>query len=303
MYYTSLPDHSDPQFDEEKHFRAFRERNIIFNARVRKSSCADHVGCLSIKTTFSGEEWYTINGVKTAVRKNSFLLLNEGQNYGSCIQSDTPVDSFSIFFQSRFASAVLRDVLTTEEKALDNPFDAGEPLEFFQTLYSMNAELEGGIIELLQYLDLYGYATAAVDERLIFFLRHLIRKQRSQYKNVISVAAVKPSTRKEVYRRLCTAKDVMHSLFGEPLDLTQLSIYAGISVPQLVRQFKAVFGCTPHQYLIDVRLQYAVDLLTTTSLSIADITMACGLEDSSAFCRLFRKRYHSTPQSYRRQHS
>src|SRR5215216_6718214 len=103
MYFKSLPDHTDPQFDEAQHFSAFNRHNIIFNAKVKKSFCEDHVGCLSLKMAFTGEEWYTINRVRYAVRTNSFLLLNQDQNYSSSIHSDLPVSSFSIFFKPQFA--------------------------------------------------------------------------------------------------------------------------------------------------------------------------------------------------------
>ena len=56
MYFTQLPDHSIPGFDEQAHFDRFKKQNMIFNAFSRQSHCPNHVGCLSIKTALAGEE-------------------------------------------------------------------------------------------------------------------------------------------------------------------------------------------------------------------------------------------------------
>src|SRR6478736_5764344 len=68
MYFTSLPDHSNPLFDEQLHFSRFKKQNIIFNAPSKESHCDNHVGCLSFKTLLNGgEEWYGVNNRQLAV--------------------------------------------------------------------------------------------------------------------------------------------------------------------------------------------------------------------------------------------
>ena len=81
MYFTSLPDHQKPGFDEELHFSQFKQHNIIFNALAGKSHNVHHVGCLSIKRILSGEEWYTIDNHQLALRPGRFLILNDEQDY------------------------------------------------------------------------------------------------------------------------------------------------------------------------------------------------------------------------------
>jgi transcriptional regulator GlxA family with amidase domain len=92
---------------------------------------------------------------------------------------------------------------------------------------------------------------------------------------------------------------MLHSYYHEPLDLYQLSAGACLSTPQLVRQFKSVFGRTPYQYLIDIRLQHAAYLLMQTPDDIRDITWASGFNDASAFCRAFRAAYGISPGQFR----
>lgn len=300
MYFTTLPDHTAPGFDEHLHFSRFRQQNIIFNAVSSKSHCDRHVGCLSVKTIWSGEEWYGVDGHRLAVRPGQFLILNDDQEYACGIDAAEKVRVVSIFFKKEFATSVFRDALSGEDALLDCPPETGEnTLEFFQTLSDIDPELEQRIAGLTAMLDRHGYNKSRVDEHLVFLLHHLIRTHKSETARMRRVDAVKVSTRTEIFRRLCIAKDLMHSTYMDNPDLTAMGHAACLSIPQLVRQFKAVFQMTPHQYLTRVRLQQAARLLKGTSLPVHEITWKCGFENTSAFCRVFRAEYKVSPMVYR----
>lgn len=300
MYFTSLPDHQKPGFDEEFHFSQFKRDNIIFHALAGKSHNVHHAGCLSIKRVLSGEEWYTINHHHLAVRPGQFLILNDGQDYFCKVDMPGAVRIQSIFFQAAFASSVFRDVLTSEEGMLDNPFEAGhQSPEFFQTLYDMDAVLAQKLGNLMASLDEYGYDSNSVDEHLVFLLHHLIRTHKTETERALRVNAAKPATKKEIYKRLCIAKDFLHSTYMDKPDLSGISHAACLSSPQLVRQFKAVFLTTPHQYLTRIRLAHAAGLLKQTSAPVHEITWKCGFEDTSAFCRAFKTAYGVSPLRFR----
>lgn len=302
MYFTSLPDHSNPDFDEETHFNQFKRHNIIFNALAGKTYCVRHIGCLSIKTILSGEEWYGVDNHQLAVRPGQFLILNDAQDYFCRVDTAGEVSIQSVFFRATFASAVLHDALTGEDALLDDPFDPGnQPLEFFQTLYDMDAGLQRKLTSLIAALNENGYESGMVDERLIFLLYHLIRTHKTETARADRVSAVKPATRKEIYKRLCIAKDVLHSSFMDRLDLSRISHTACLSSPQLTRQFKTVFRTTPHQYLTRIRLEHAAGLLQNTSTPVQEITWKCGFEDTSAFCRAFKTGYGVSPLRFRRE--
>lgn len=300
MYFTSLPDHKRPGFDEELHFSQFKRHNIIFNALAGQRYSVRLIGCLSIKTILSGEEWYDINNHQLAVRPGQFLILNDDQDYSCRVDTAGEVRIQSVFFKAAFASSVFRDALSKEETLLDNPFETGDqPLEFFQTLYDTDPGLEQKLGGLITELNEYGYDSQMVDERLVFLLHHLIRTHKKEAERAARVSAVKPATRKEIYKRLCVAKDFLHSTFMDKQDLSGISNTACLSSPQLVRQFKAVFHTTPHQYLTRIRLSHAARLLKNTSAPVHEITWRCGFENTSAFCRAFKTAYGLPPLHFR----
>jgi len=300
MYFTSLPDHNKPGFDEQLHFSSFKKHNIVFNALVSSSYCEDHVGCLSFKTVLSGEEWYGINNRRVAVRPGQFLMLNDEQTYSSSIDTIGKVQSFSIFFRNEFAAAVFADKLRGEEHLLDDPFyNDGRVPEFFQTLNIIEGDLLKQLWGLIFSLDNEAYDNNLLDEHLVDVLQSLISTYKSEAKRSAGVDAIKASTQTEIYKRLCVAKDFMHSHFFDKPDLQSISNEACLSVPQLVRQFKTVFNKTPHQYLTRVRLDHAALLLKQTNTPIHEITWRCGFENMSAFCRAFKSAYGVQPHNYR----
>jgi len=300
MYFTQLPDHKKPGFDERLHFTKFRECNVIFNASSANSYCEKHVGCLSFKTVLNGEEWYGFGNRQVAVRPRQFLVLNDDQPYSFRINFNENVRGVSVFFKREFASAVFHDTLSSEGKLLDDPCHTDEKLpEFFQTLLPIEPRLQGQLTNLIASLDKHGYNNCMVDEQLVFLLRHLIGVQRTELYRAENVNAVKSTTRAEIYRRLCIARDILHSSYMDNPDLNTIGRLACLSVPQLVRQFKAAFNTTPHQYLNKVRLGHAAELLGSTENPVQEITWMCGFEDVSAFCRAFKAVYGVQPARFR----
>ena len=227
MYFTSLPDHSAPGFDEQAHFSQFSRHNVIFNAFSPPIRCDYHVGCLSIKTVMTGEEWYRVDGRGVAVRRGQFLILNNAQNYSCEIQNGDGARTLSVFFQKDFAASVFHHMLRGEEQLLDNPYEKDNPTpEFFQTLHVVEPNLAKILTLLTTRLNTYGDDPNRTDEDLVFLLQYLLRAYRSDRQLSRQVNAVKPATQKEIYKRLCIAKDILHSCYHEPLDLLQLSTRA-----------------------------------------------------------------------------
>lgn len=300
MYFTRLPDHTEPGFDEAQHFSLFKKHNIIFHAESRRSYCDDHVGCLSIKTVLSGEEIYGVEGRQLPVRRGQFLILNNEQRYSCRISSGEKARTLSVFFKKAFAASVLFDSLHSEAFLLDNTDGGdGDVPEFFQTLRPVTPEMSRQFSGLVQLLEKEGDHEAMTDEYLVWMLRSLICIHRSDVKRAGLVKAVKAATRKEIYKRLCIARDVLHAAHGENIDLKKIGAAAGLSVPQLVRQFKSVFHTTPYRYLTDIRLQQAADLLRRTEHPVQDIAWTCGFENAAAFSRAFKTLYGVQPTAFR----
>jgi transcriptional regulator GlxA family with amidase domain len=69
------------------------------------------------------------------------------------------------------------------------------------------------------------------------------------------------------------------------------------------RVFKKTFDCTPHQYVMRMRIAHAQRLLLRTDDSLSKIAAACGFGNQSHLSNLFRKMMGQPPGKWRRAQS
>lgn len=98
-------------------------------------------------------------------------------------------------------------------------------------------------------------------------------------------------------RRL--VKDFLRDNLERKIELQELSVLAGISQFHFSRAFKVSFGLPPHQYLLNLRLRKASELLRDKRNPITDIALNVGFSCSSEFARAFRQAMDCTPREFR----
>ncbi len=81
--------------------------------------------------------------------------------------------------------------------------------------------------------------------------------------------------------------------------MSQVAERFSMSTRTLNRRFKIALGMSPLDFLQEVRINIAKDLLKTSNLSIHAIADKVGYQDASFFTTLFKKHLATTPISYR----
>jgi AraC-like DNA-binding protein len=75
-----------------------------------------------------------------------------------------------------------------------------------------------------------------------------------------------------------------------------------VSPAHLQKLFKTETGIPPIQFIKQIRLEKARELLETTFLRVQQIAFQVGINDQSYFDREFKKKYGVTPNQYREQY-
>lgn len=96
-------------------------------------------------------------------------------------------------------------------------------------------------------------------------------------------------------------------VIDEQLDNPELNALAleralSLSKMQLYRKLKTMSNMTPAEFIRHIRLQRAASLLTSTSLTVAEVFYRTGFNNQSYFFREFKKHYHCAPNEYRIKH-
>jgi AraC family transcriptional regulator len=99
-------------------------------------------------------------------------------------------------------------------------------------------------------------------------------------------------------RRITKLRALFDDLGGD-LSLPRLAKAAGVGPHQLVRLFRKTFGTTPHQYVMELRLARARELLADSEQTVSDISAATGFADQSHLTRYFTRRYGASPSRFR----
>jgi len=93
--------------------------------------------------------------------------------------------------------------------------------------------------------------------------------------------------------------DYIDSNLGGNIHLSELAEAAGLSEFHFAKLFKQSMGASPHQYILQRRLERAKELLRNPALSLSDISLEAGFADQSHFTNVFRRFVGATPSKFR----
>ena len=98
------------------------------------------------------------------------------------------------------------------------------------------------------------------------------------------------------FQDLCQQMKQPDNLRGGVSQMRQL---AHTSAEHLSRTCRKELGCTPTEFINDLRLTVAANLLIHSDRPIVDISLKVGLNNLSYFYRIFKQRYRLTPAQFR----
>ena len=118
-------------------------------------------------------------------------------------------------------------------------------------------------------------------------------KLKSRNRSILRIPELKKIEEYSMYIKENIRKD---------LSIKNLSRESGLNPNKLQSGFKYLFNTSINQFIINVRLDQAKTLLKNKELSIISIAEEVGLESSSYFSKIFKKKYGITPKKYQKLH-
>jgi AraC-like DNA-binding protein len=108
-----------------------------------------------------------------------------------------------------------------------------------------------------------------------------------------------PNRSSEVQERLNRARRFIDLCYDLPLNLDEISSHACFSRYHFLRLFRQAFNKTPHQYLVERRIEKAKELLSENDLRVTDVCFEVGFQSLGSFSSLFHKSVGHAPITYR----
>ena len=100
-------------------------------------------------------------------------------------------------------------------------------------------------------------------------------------------------------RRIAKVCDYIEKNFEDPIKLSDVADLVNMSESAFSHFFKKKTNCTFIDYITNLRIARACQMLAETTHTVAEICYTCGFNNLSNFIRIFRKKKGSTPSEYR----
>jgi AraC family transcriptional regulator len=262
--------------------------NAVLSARARQYSMRPFAGPLSIKTVVEGSAAWTTRAGRYVVEPGHALLLNDGEEYVTEVDSPQPVETFCVFFARGYVEDAVHAIAGSSATLLDGraarAFDFVERIHFDKDLLT----LVGALRDHRSEANLGALAL------------HLAGMQENLQARVSSLPALRATTREELARRIRRATDYIHANVGSSVLLADIAAAAAMSPFHLHRTFTSFHGLTPHAYIARLRFERARSMLRTTTRPVLDIALSCGFESVGSFTTAFTRRYGVPPARFRK---
>ncbi|MDD2362638.1 MAG: AraC family transcriptional regulator [Oscillospiraceae bacterium] len=231
----------------------------------------------------SGNSRYMVEGSEYPLEPGSLMLMRPAETHKLQIQADSPYERYAI----HFSPGILKHA-DPQGKLLEAFFD--RPLGQ-QNLYPRSSFRSGYVHECLN--DMKTMSSDDYDRKLaiLSYLFPILQEIRSAFLQKKQEAI--PDVSHDVSKEL--VKYINYNLSSNELSLDMLSKHFLISKCQLNRIFKQATGSTIWDYVLIKRMMAARQMLIAGKPAY-EACQACGFRDYSAFYRLYKKRFHVTPQ-------
>jgi len=240
---------------------------LVHSSRSGDYRVSNYRTTLSIKWVRRGEAWYETPQGRYRVAPDTFLILNEGQQYSMEVDAASNTETLCPFFQPGFVKG-----------------------EFYERLYPMPGRFAQGMRAL---------GDVPLEDSCCGLAGALHGLRGDTKREAQSFPGLRASTREEMYRRLYRARDFLYSCYAESVSVSDAANVAAISTFHFQRMFKSAFGISPMQFLQRRRLEVARHLLTRTEEDVTSICLAVGFESLGSFSSLFKRRFGVAPSQMR----
>lgn len=226
----------------------------------------------AVEYVLSGQGVVTVNGKSHLVNKGDTYILPQGKNQNYYSIADDPLHKIWFNCTGPLAIELLKQYKLDE-------------CVIFRNLYTYS------YIEKMHKIMSKGddYDTSIDNACLLFheILQFLC-------KNKISIDSLeKPVDAIRCYIDCHISENIKISDIAKSLSYTP---------DHVIRIFKSKYGISPHQYIINSKIQIATVLLRSTQKSITEISNELSYTDPHHFSALFEKTVGVRPLTYRKQH-
>jgi AraC-like DNA-binding protein len=253
----------------------------------------DEIQSLSLCIVAQGRKTVTLDGKTYMYDPFHYLVLGSHLHFKAEILEASigrPFLSFVLQIDPALVRQVSSDMLerrTTVFRSRDAETEPTEPA----CISPLDQELLGVVLRFLRSVG------TGTDRRVLapLYLQELVYRvlQREQYARLLALAAAEAAS-----NPVSAVLEYVRAHLSEPLTVADMSDLVRLSPSAFAHLFRDVTGRSPYQFVKEMRLDRARELLVDGSITVARISKEVGYASVSHFISEFRGRFGVTPRAY-----
>jgi len=254
----------------------------------------EEIQSLSLCIVAQGRKAVTVDGATYKYDPFHYLVLNSHLHFQAEILEATPAKPFLSFVLQIDPSVVRQvstDMLERRTTAFRQHAAANEPPDPRAYVSPLDQELTGAVLRFLRSIE------TGADRRVLapMHLREMVYRvlQREQYARLLAIAAAESAS-----NPVSAALEYVREHLTEPLTVADMAEQVSLSPSAFAHLFREVAGRSPYQFLKEMRLDKARELLIDGRLPVARVSKEVGYGSVSHFISEFRTRFGATPRAY-----
>jgi len=253
----------------------------------------EEIQSLSLCIVAQGRKSVTVDGVTYRYDPFHYLVLGSHLHFQAEILEASlsrPFLSFVLQIDPALVRQVSSDMLERRTTAFRSRDAQAQPVPP-AGVSALDQDLLGVV---LRFLRAVGTGT---DRRVLapLYLQEMVYRvlQREQYARLLSLAAAESAS-----NPVSAVLEYVRGHLSEPLTVADMADLVRLSPSAFAHLFRDVTGRSPYQFVKEMRLDRARELLVDGDLTVARISKEVGYASVSHFISEFRGRFGVTPRAY-----
>jgi AraC-like DNA-binding protein len=253
----------------------------------------EEIQSLSLCIVAQGRKAVTVGGETYLYDPFRYLVLSSHLHFQAEILEASlsrPFLSLVLQIAPALVRQVSSDMLERRTTAFRSPGTETQPAPR-ACVSALDQELLGVVLRFLRAVR------DAADRRVLapLYLQELVYRvlQREQYAQLLALAAAESAS-----NPVSAVLEYMRAHLSEPLTVADLADLVSLSPSAFAHMFRDITGRSPYQFLKEMRLDRARELLVDGNFTVARISKEVGYASVSHFISEFRGRFGVTPRAY-----
>jgi AraC-like DNA-binding protein len=254
----------------------------------------EEIQSLSLCIVAQGRKAVTVDGDTYQYDPFNYLVLSSHLHFQAEILQASPTRPF-LSFVLQIDPAVVRRVSSDMLERRTTAFRSkasGEASDDKPVYVSaLDQELTGAVLRFLRAVG------TGADRRVLgpLYLQEMVYRllQREQFARLLAIAAAESAS-----NPISAVVDYVRTHLPEPLTVGDMAEQVSLSPSAFAHLFRDVTGRSPYQFLKELRLDRARELLVDGDMAVARVSKQVGYSSVSHFISEFRARFGVTPRAY-----